>query len=200
MGTAMDQAEAARVLGVDSSTTWEEVRRSYRQQIRNRHPDRAGAAGVPDAVRIIEAFRVLAQARWEPDPVPTSSTPRPDPIPPARPAGSEDSLSVTRISTDTLAFAAPADESLRWLLEAAHDIGEVTYLDRSVPIVEVLCKFVGEPATSLVITLQGRAHGTEAFCTAESIEARPGPPTSAVVDVLEAALKEREAADDPAAW
>lgn len=195
MGADMDRAEAARVLGVDASTTWAEVRRTFREQIRRRHPDRAGAGGVPDAVRIIEAYRVLARAQLKPEPHrPAPPSPPADVAAPGWSTDSGISLSVARISNDTLAFGAPADETLRWLLEAAHDIGEVTYLDRSVPIVEILCKFVGEPATSLVITLQGRSHGTEAFCTAESIEARPAPLTSAVVDVLEAALMERAAA------
>ena len=48
-----------------------------------------------------------------------------------------------------------------------------------------------EPATSLVLTLQGRGLGTEVFCTVESIESRPAPPTGAVVDLLELALHRR---------
>ena len=99
---------------------------------------------------------------------------------------------VVRVDDDTLGLDAPADETFRWLTDAANDIGEITYVDRSVPILEVLCRFEGEPATSLVITLQGRLDGTEAFCTAESIEAREGPPTAAVVDVLELALRRRQ--------
>ena len=61
-------------------------------------------------------------------------------------------------------------------------------MDGSAPLFEVLCRFVDEPATSLLVTLQGRADGTDALCSAESIEARPGPPTVAVVDVFENAL------------
>ena len=93
-----------------------------------------------------------------------------------------------RVDSDTIRIHAPADESLRWLLEAAHDLGVITYLDGSAPLFEVLCRFVDEPATSLLVTLQGRADGTDALCSAESIEARPGPPTVAVVDVFENAL------------
>ena len=96
-----------------------------------------------------------------------------------------------RIDADTLMVEAPAEETFRWLLDAAHDIGEVTYVDRSMPIMEVLCRFEGEPATSLLLSLQGRGLGTEVFCTVESIEARPAPPTSAVVDLLELALHRR---------
>lgn len=192
----MDRVQAARVLGVGPDTPWSEVRRAYRDHIRAHHPDRAGDTGIPDALRVIEAFRVLERAHHQP-PVP----PAPDPAPGAaqpvgppvgRPTPAEGPpVVLTRVDDDTIALGAPADEAFGWLLDAAHDIGEITYLDRSVPIFEVLCRFVGEPATSLVVTLQGRAEVTDAFCTAESIEARPGPPVHAVVDVFEDALRQR---------
>lgn len=105
---------------------------------------------------------------------------------PARPQGPPP---FERIDGDTLRFDAPADETFRWLLEAAQDLGAITYLDRSGPLFEVLCRFLDEPATSLLVTLQGRSDGTDAMCAAESIEARPGPPTSAVVDVYESVLR-----------
>jgi len=194
----VDHTEAARVLGVRSDTPWPEVRRAYRARIRIRHPDRAGASGVTDAVRIIEAFRTLDAARGE-----RASDPSPPPPPPFAEPGQRrvfrwvspegTAPSVARIDSDTLALDAPADETFRWLIEAANDIGEITYVDRSGPVLEVLCRFEGEPATSLMITLQGRVDGTEAFCTAESIEARPAPPTTAVVDLLELALRRRQA-------
>ena len=135
-----------------------------------------------DARRIIEAYRVLKEHhRVVPPAPPVPVVVAPVPL----------EAAMVRLDADTLAFAAPADETWRWLLDAVHDIGAITYLDRSVPIVEVLCRFEGEPATSLVITLQGRMDGTEAFCTAESIENRTGPPTGAVVDLLEDALRRR---------
>jgi hypothetical protein len=192
----VNPSEAARLLDVGLDDPWDDVRRAYRAHIRAHHPDRAGPASADRAAVIIEAYAVLVAHR--------SAPPRPDPVPatPATPAAPvrapwADGLlgpvpAVTRVDADTLALDAPADETFRWLTEAAHDIGEITYVDRSVPILEVLCRFEGEPATSLVITLQGRAEGTEAFCTAESIEARPAPPTTAVVDLLELALRRRQ--------
>lgn len=98
-----------------------------------------------------------------------------------------------RVDSETIAVSAPADEVFRLLHEAAHDVGVVTYIDRSGPIMEVLCRFVDQPATSLVLTLQGRATGTDIFCSSESIEARIGPPTAAVVDLLQDALVARVA-------
>lgn len=191
----MNPSEAARLLEVGLDDPWDDVRRAYRAHIRAHHPDRAGPASADRAAVIIEAYAVLVAHR--------SAPPRPGPVAspgsgtaPARAPWADGLLgpvpAVTRVDDDTLALDAPAEETFRWLTEAAHDIGEITYVDRSVPILEVLCAFEGEPATSLVITLQGRADGTEAFCTAESIEARPAPPTAAVVDLLELALRRRQ--------
>ena len=171
--------EAAEVLGIRTDSPLPTVRAAYRVHIRRHHPDVAGQGGMTEARRIIEAYRVLKEQR---PPVPP-----PPPVVAKPPAPLESSM--VRVDRDTLAFAAPADETWRLLLDAVHDVGAITYLDRSVPIVEVLCRFEGEPATSLVITLQGRMDRTEAFCTAESIESRPGPPTGAVVDLLEDALR-----------
>lgn len=220
----MDRLEARRILGVTADTPWDDVRRAYRDRIRDHHPDRAGDSGVVDAVRIIEAFRVLEDDRTRPEPPPPPPKRRPRSVfrasyakgtaaPAQEPDGRSDhgytrpgpseappsawNIPLTsaapppfaRVADDTLRFQAPADETFRWLLEAANEIGEITYLDRSGPIMEVLCQFVGEPATSLLVTTQGRADGTDAFCSAESIEARPGPPTAAVVDVYEHALR-----------
>ncbi|MCU1496481.1 MAG: DnaJ-like protein [Acidimicrobiales bacterium] len=209
----VNRIEALRVLGIEPGAPWEEIRQAYLDRIRAHHPDRAGTSGTDESVRIIEAYTFLEARR---DEAPTRRVDRaaqataraqararshvvdPEPVPPQRPRWSSRHVGpegppppFARLDPDTLAFAAPADETFRWLVEVAHDIGEITYLDRSVPILEVLCRFVGEPATSLVITLQGRMDGTEAFCTAESIEARPAPPTEAVVDLLEAALAHR---------
>lgn len=192
----MDVREAARVLDVAPQAPWDEVRRAYRLAIGIHHPDRMGATGDQQAVQIIEAFRVLERARLDPRFAP----PLPPP-PPASPDAAKDTsrrpssppvggLALTRIDDDTLRIDAPADEAFRWLIEGAHELGNITYLDRSGPIFEVLCRFVDAPATSLLVTLQGRADGTDALCSAESIEARPGPPTVLVVDAYEAALRD----------
>lgn len=194
----MDVGEAARILDVAPQAPWDDVRRAYRLAIGIHHPDRMGATGDQQAVRIIEAFRVLERARLDPRfAPPRPPPPRPDPSPDVAkaagrrpPAPPVDGLALTRIDDDTLRIDAPADEAFRWLIEGAHELGNITYLDRSGPIFEVLCRFVDAPATSLLVTLQGRADGTDALCSAESIEARPGPPTVLVVDAYEAALRD----------
>ena len=180
----MTPAEAARILGVSRSATADEVRIAYRSQIRTHHPDRAGAASAGRAASIVEAYRVLAEAGPAVEDPPPPAASRAAPGGPVPPRTTTEGLAfgappVGRVDADTLTLGAPADESFRWLLDAAHDVGEITYVDRSMPIMEVLCRFEGEPATSLLLTMQGRGERTEVLCTVESIEARPAPPTSA---------------------
>jgi hypothetical protein len=195
----VNPTEASRILGVGTGASADEIRIAYRSQIRTHHPDRAGARSSDRAASITEAYRVLVALGPVPPEEPEPRRPAPGPVPPR--AATEDlafgAPPVGRIDEDTLALGAPPDESFRWLLDAAHDVGEITYVDRSMPIMEVLCRFEGEPATSLLLTLQGRGERTEVFCTVESIEARPAPPTSAVVDLLELALHRRRSPPPP---
>lgn len=186
----MTPDEAARLLGVAPTAPAHEVRGAYRALIAAHHPDRAGDGSGARAATINEAYRVLrsAPARAAAPPPRASAAPQPPTAPLAWEAGGPP---VQRADPDTLLVDAPADEAFRWLLDAAHDIGEITYVDRSMPIFEVLCRFEGEPATSLLVTLQGRGGATEVQCTVESIEARPAPPTPAVVDLLELAMHRR---------
>lgn len=199
----MTPAEAARILGVGLAASTDEVRIAYRSQIRTHHPDRAGANSSGRAAAITEAYRVLTEAGpAAPEPPPAREPDAAEGGEPLAPPPTDTDLRygappVSRVDVDTLALGAPSDESFRWLLDAAHDVGEITYVDRSMPIMEVLCRFEGEPATSLLLTLQGRGERTDVFCTVESIEARPAPPTSAVVDLLELALHRRRSPPPP---
>lgn len=190
----MDRAEAARLLGVPATADLAAVRSAFRLRIRDQHPDLDPASDGADARVLIAAYRLMSTMPIgsEPDaatptagPTVAAAPPSPVPLVPAEAVG------LARLSGDTIALGAPADEAFRLLVDVAHDVGDITYLDRSVPILEVLCRFVDEPATSLVLTVQGRATYTEVFCTVESIEARPAPPTEAVVDVLVDALAAR---------
>lgn len=195
---ALTSNQAARILGLGPSATWDEVRRAYRDQMRIHHPDRGGDGATPRAARINEAYRTLrlvhrSRGTRTAGPAPTRPPMAPPPATPWRPSRADDQAPpVTRVDRDTLLVSAPPDEAFRWLVEAATDLGEITYLDRSGPILEVLCRFEGEPATSLVLTTQGRGAATEVFCTVESIEARPAPPVSAVIDVFELAFRRRQ--------
>jgi hypothetical protein len=171
----MDAARARAVLGVDAGASSTEVRDAYRAAMRATHPDVAG----PTGTRRAAALRATSG--------PSSATRAPTPTPDRR-APPPPSVPVEVLDGDTIWLDAPPDEAFARLLEACSEVGEVTYVDRSCPILEAMVAVPGEGACSLVITLQGRAHGTEAFCTLESIERVAQPPVTPLVEALVVAL------------
>jgi hypothetical protein len=169
--------EARAVLGVAEGSSEADERSAFRRRLRATHPDVAGPrpdAGVAVA-RLIRALAVLRSARAAPDRLP----------PPARrvpPTGA-------RPEGDSILLDLPADEAFLALVEAAHDVGELTYADPDMGLLETIVVPDGTTACSLLLTLQGRASGTEVFCTLEPLGATPSPPLHAVVAGLAAALR-----------
>jgi len=175
----MDPAAACRTLGLPPGASWEEVRAAYRARIQVAHPDRAGGT-TEQAATLNAAYAALLQARR------TGTFGAPAPGAPRAPAPVGEPPEV--LDGDTVRLSAPPDEAFALLLEAAHRIGDVTYVDRSCAIFEALVAVEGEGACSLVVSLQGRAHGTDAFCTLQAIERVASPPVRHVVEALVAAL------------
>jgi hypothetical protein len=169
-----------------------EVRDSYRSLVRRSHPDllhpdadRTNATAA--TARITNAFAVVRRAVLDSgaDVVPEPAGPPPPPerpSPPPRPW--EVDLVDADADGDTISIAAPASEAFALLLDAAAGIGGIGYVDRQLGILEVIVRFEGGPSCSVLITLQGRAFGTDAFCTMDSIEAAPTPPIQPVIDAL----------------
>ena len=180
----MDVASARRALGLGSSPSWDEVRAAYRARIQVAHPDRAGGSAAT-AVELNAAYTALLRARRDG----TLHQAPPAPEPPVAPTPREPWEPPEVLDGDTVRLAVPPDEAFVRLLDAAHHIGAVTYVDRSCAIFETLVDVDGEGACSLVITLQGRAEGTDAFCTLEAIEHVGRPPVRPVVEALVAALR-----------
>jgi hypothetical protein len=185
----VDVAEARRVLGVVAGDGWDVVRSAYRRRIRAAHPDTQGAGATAAAVRLNEAYAVLSRAKRAGElqapaapGAPGAPGARPAPPPPAPPT-----VGVATVGTDTILLAAPPDEAFALLLEAGHRVGNVSYVDRSCSIFEVVVRQDGETC-SLVVTLQGRAHGTEAFLTLEALSRPASLPTDHVLRRLVAAL------------
>jgi hypothetical protein len=200
---AVNLDEALAVLGVSRSATADEVRAAYRRLVSAGHPDRAGAA--PDATRqtarVTQAYAVIRRAPAGSIGVaapthPPGSAPTTGPAQssgtaqtrrPAQPDESTDWTSdavAAEMDEDSITLDAPADEAFAALFEAAGRVGHVAYFDRQLGILETVVRFEGGPSCSVLITLQGRAYGTEAFCTMESIEAAPTPPIAPVVEAL----------------
>jgi hypothetical protein len=188
----MEVPAARATLGLGSTPSWTEVRVAYRAQIAATHPDREGGDAARAAL-VTEAYATLERAHREgrlhhgaraasPSPAPSPAARRPAPPPPM-----DEPPEV--LDGDTVHLAAPPDEAFVRVLEACHRIGDVTYVDRSCAILETLLQVDGEGTCSLVITLQGRADGTDAFCTLEAIEHVASPPVRQVVERLVAALR-----------
>lgn len=181
----MDVASARQALGLGAAPTWEEVRAAYRARIQIAHPDRSGGSAAI-AVELNAAYATLLRARRDgrlDQPAPPASPP------PTRPEPDEPWEPPEVLDGDTVRLAVPPDEAFVRLLDAAHRIGDVTYVDRACAIFETLVSVAGEGACSLVVTLQGRAEGTDAFCTLEAIEHVARPPVRPVVEALVAALR-----------
>jgi hypothetical protein len=184
----VDVVEARTVLGVTAADGWDIVRRAYRARIRAAHPDTHGVGATPRAIQLNEAYAVLSRAKRAGDPsvaTPPSPNAPPPPAPPAPPP-SPPVVGVSVEGTDTVLLAAPPDEAFALLLDAGHRVGDVSYVDRSCAIFEVVVRQDDETC-SLVVTLQGRAHGTEAFLTLEAMErAASLPPERILQRVVDA--------------
>ncbi len=178
------------MLGLAPGVTLADARRAYRQLVRTQHPDVVGPSGTAATARLTAAFAFLRASSSSDDqpivvapPPPTAAPPPPPPPSPERSAYDE-AVDAELAAGDTLLVHAPADETFAVLFDAASRVGHIGYFDRQLGILETIVRFEGGPTCSLLITLQGRAHGTEAFCTLESIEADPTPPLRPVIDVL----------------
>jgi hypothetical protein len=185
----LDVAVARAELGLGPRPTWTEVRVAYRAQIAASHPDREGGDPVRASV-VTEAYAALERAHREgrlQELPPPPSAPRP----PSGGATTAPPLDEPPevLEGDTIHLAAPPDEAFVRIVEGCHRIGDVTYVDRSCAILETLVRVEGEGVCSLVITLQGRADGTDAFCTLEAIEHVASPPVRQVVERLVHALR-----------
>ena len=168
----MDVYEARTVLEVAEGDGWDAVRAAYRRLIRAAHPDRVGGT-TRAAARLNEAYAVLSRARRQGSPVGTATapagTPRPPGPPRPPPPPPPPRVGAAFVGEDTLLLAAAPPEAFALLLEAGHGIGSVSYVDRSCGIFEVVVHQAGETC-SLLVTLQGRGHGTEVVFALESLE------------------------------
>jgi len=189
---------ARHLLGVTAADGWEEVRAAYRARIRLAHPDVAGDAGALRSVELNAAYRTLSQARREgrlhevpetapvPQPYraptgrgPLATRPEWSPVPGPPP-------DVRLLGNDTLVLSSTPDETFRRLVEATHELGEISYVDRSSAIFEAVLRLDDGTHASFVVSLQWRAHDAtcEAFCTLEALERAEALDVSGVLHQL----------------
>jgi hypothetical protein len=183
----VEVAVAREELGLGPAPSWAQVRIAYRAQIAASHPDRAGGDPARAAI-VTEAYATLERAHRD-GRLADHPAPPPPPAPRVRQPVAPLDEPPEVLDGDTVHLAVPPDEAFARLVDACHRIGDVTYIDRSCAILEALLPVEGEGVCSLVISLQRRADGTDAFCTLEAIEHVASPPVRPVVERLVHALR-----------
>lgn len=177
----MDVELAERLLGVVVTDPPEQIRAQYRRRLFAVHPDHGGS-GV-DTRELVTALQVLQTRAVELRNEAVEAAPDPENAPST--VGAVMATEVLRIDRDTIALPYPAEETYLRLLDAAHQIGDVTYVDREYGVLEALLRTRTGTTVSMLVSLQGRANGTtEAFFTLEPIDAVRGDLPS-VFDVTE---------------
>lgn len=178
----MEEAEARQVLGVGARVSPGELRTTFRRLVRRAHPD--VAQGEPGASRatsaLVEAYATLRRIESTPA-MAAPAAPAPPVRSPPGPAG------VVRLG-DSLVVVGPPDEVYRRLVDVAHLVGEITYLDPEARLLDTVVITEGGAACSLLASFQGRGGGTEVFFTIEPLggETRPAvePLVTMIADLL----------------
>jgi hypothetical protein len=171
----MNPEHAAVLLGVHVNDSIEQVRAGYRRRLFDVHPDHGGSA---EQTRLLISALTTLEAAIDAPSVSALDV-EPDPAGESRVEATfstpSDREVVWRVDADTLAIDGPADETYARLLDVAHEIGDVTYVDRQCGVFEALLRSRSGTTISMVVTLQGRSNGsTEAFFTLEPIDAVKG--------------------------
>jgi DnaJ domain len=189
--------EARQILGVSLSDDPATVRAAYRRLLHRTHPDVSAVADATDrTVRLTQAYTLLvALPREAAPPSPgNGSPPTPAQAPARQPepaAPSVPPVEAGLVDADTIAVGAPADEVLLLLVDTAHELGEISYLDPSAGLVEVVVEFLEAPTSSVLLSMQGRATGvTDVFCTVEPLSGGDAPPSDAVTRLVMSTLVE----------
>lgn len=169
--SGIDRGAAFELLGLADGAPWPEVRATYLRLVRQHHPDTA--VDLADAGRrtvrtaqITEAYAFLSAQRARPASPPAATSA-------ARPAPwrFDDALDDSR----RVLLDATFDDAFVALLEVAHLVGAVSYVDRGSGVLEVIVTPLPTQATSLIVYLEvGEEFGvTEAVFGVEPLGSHP---------------------------
>ena len=176
----MDVTDALRVLGLSDASDWSDVRAAHRRAILRTHPDAGGSAGA--AAQVNQAFDVLRKVSGDGErPIPARV-----PTPPSSPAPGPRSTSPDQLVADD----DPVELLLR-MADAAHDIGEVVFVDPHDGMLEVI---VGEPpgVGQLTATVdKATPDGVPVSFTLEPLGVAPAPSIHEIVEKLMALVRRR---------
>jgi hypothetical protein len=172
--------EAAALLGVPADASPEDIRSAFRRLVRQRHPDITGPGGTAPTHDLIAAYRILQIV----DATPPAETIPPRRRSPARPASSAPLRGVL-LHDNTLHVPVEPGHAFEVLMEAAHGLGEVAYVDRSAGLLETIVAFDGYSVCSVLCTVDRRRRGwTDVAVEVESLTGGPAPPADAVAGLV----------------
>jgi len=180
-GPGMDQVIAFELLGLPVGAPWPEVRATYLRLVRQHHPDTAvdladvGRRTVRTA-QITEAYALLASLRERPSEVAVDRGAR------RAPWRFDDAIDDSR----RVLLDASFDHAFVALLEVAHLVGAVSYVDRGSGVLEVIVTPLPTQASSLIVYLE---HGedvgvTEAVFGVEPLGSHPPALLDDLVDQI----------------
>lgn len=173
----MDIATALRTLGLEGTPGWEQIRGAHRDAIVRTHPDRGGDPEAAAAVnQAFDALRVATAG---------GTTPLAAPAPPASPRPAPDNRPARVVPHED------PTEVLMQMADAAHEIGEVVFVD---PIDGLLEVVVGEPPGVGQLTAsvsEGRTDGVPVSFTLEPLGVAAAPPIHEIVDALMTEVRRR---------
>ncbi len=206
--------QALSLLGLTAGDDESATRRAFRSRLLDTHPDLNAATDATErTVRLTTAYQVVLRQLRSVDAGGTrSSAPAVDPDrsgdaarpaaaarpdgPAASAAPAAEGPSIVLVDAETIGIDVPAIDVVPMLVDAAHQLGDISYLDPTTGLLEVIVEFVGAPTSSVVLTLQGRASGvTEVFCSVEPLSGGEAPAADAVTRLLARTLR----GEDPTA-
>ena len=197
IGVSTSKVDAARLLlGVEAACSEAEIRAAYRMLLLRTHPDINSKADATErTMALTSAYLLLTSLVVDPAP---AAAQQEEPAQQAEPAArqgrrrtqkKEEEIEILLLGDLTISVAAPASETLMLLIDMAHELGEISYLDPSAGLLEIVIEFVEEPTSSVLLSMQGRGNATtEVFCSVEPLSGGISPPADAVARLLHRTL------------
>lgn len=186
-----EEDRARRLLGIPPGARGDAARAAYRRLVKRHHPDVSDEEGAERrTAELTAAYRLVRareQVRGREQVRAQEHVPTPEPPPAA---------AARLLADDVIGLDTPLREALMLVLDAAHELGEVSYLDPSSGLVEVVVEFLQAPTSSVVLSLHATPGGhTAVACEVEPLSGGSAPPAAAVTQLVLETLRGR--ADAP---
>lgn len=198
IGVSTSKVDAARLLlGVEAACSEAEIRAAYRMLLLRTHPDINSKADATErTMALTSAYLLLTSLVVDPAPAAAAAAQQEEPAAEQgrrRAPKKEEEIEILLLGDLTISVAAPASETLMLLIDMAHELGEISYLDPSAGLLEIVIEFVEEPTSSVLLSMQGRGNATtEVFCSVEPLSGGISPPADAVARLLHRTLTHAE--------